>query len=295
MSILYWFESIRTPILDTFFSAITFLGHELIPIALICILYWCADKRLAYKIGFSFFLSGLMTQCLKITFRVERPWIKDPDFKPVENAVDEATSYSFPSGHTQAATSVYGSLALFFKNNWLRALCVLAFVLVGISRMYLGVHTLADVGVSMTLTFGITLLIFKFTDHFYDNRKADIWVCIIMVCASLFTLIYAVILENKGIISLDAASDCVKSGGAGLAFAIGYFIERRYINFDTKAPLWLQIVKAAAGLGIALGLKSGLKAVLGETLLADGIRYFVLVATIIIIYPIIIKKLSRQN
>ena len=94
MNILYWFESIRTPILDSFFSAVTFLGHELIPIALICILYWCADKRLAYKIGFSFFLSGLLTQCLKITFRVERPWIKDPDFKPVGNAVDEATSYS---------------------------------------------------------------------------------------------------------------------------------------------------------------------------------------------------------
>ncbi len=295
MDVLYWFESIRTPVLDGFFSAVTFLGHELIPIALICILYWCADKRLAYKIGFSFFLSGLMTQCLKITFRVERPWIKDPDFKPVGNAIDEATSYSFPSGHTQAATSVYGSLALFFKKNLLRILCVLAFVTVGISRMYLGVHTLADVGVSMALTFIITLLVFRFTDKFYDNRKSDIWVCIIMVCASLFTLIYAVTLESKGIISLDAASDCVKSGGAGLAFAIGYLIERRYLNFDTKAPLWMQIIKVAAGLGIALGLKSGLKLILGETLAADGVRYFVLVAIIIVIYPLVIKKLSRQS
>ncbi len=295
MQLLYWFESIRTPILDSFFSAVTFLGHELIPIALICILYWCADKRLAYKIGFSFFLSGLMTQCLKVTFRVDRPWIKDPNFKPVGNAIDEATSYSFPSGHTQAATSVYGSLALCFKKNWLRVLCVLAFVLVGISRMYLGVHTLADVGVSMLLTFGITLLVFRFTDKFYDNRRADIWVCIIMLAVSLFTLIYAVILEGKGIISLDAASDCVKSGGAGLAFAIGYFIERRYINFDTKAPLWLQVIKVAAGLGIALGLKSGLKLIIGETLAADGVRYFVLVAVIIIIYPFIIKKLSRHS
>ncbi|MBR4881632.1 MAG: phosphatase PAP2 family protein [Clostridia bacterium] len=295
MNVLYWFESIRNPVLDGFFSAVTFLGHELIPIALICILYWCANKRLAYKIGFSFFLSGLLTQCLKITFRVDRPWIKDPSFKPVGNAVDEATSYSFPSGHTQAATSVYGSLSLSFKKNWLRVLCILAFVIVGISRMYLGVHTLADVGVSMALTFVITLLVFRFTDSFYDNRKADIWVSLTMVAVSLFTLIYAVILNSKGIIPHEAASDCVKSGSAGLAFAIGYFIERRYINFDTKAPFWLQIVKVAAGLGFALGLKSGLKAILGETLVADGIRYFVLVAVIIVIYPIIIKKLSRSS
>ncbi len=295
MNILYWFESIRTPVLDGFFSAATFLGHELIPIALICILYWCADKRLAYKIGFSFFLSGLMTQCLKITFRVNRPWVKDPDFKPVGNAIDEATSYSFPSGHTQAATSVYGSLALFFKRNLLRVLCILAFIIVGISRMYLGVHTLADVGVSMALTFVITLLVFSFTDKFYDNRKADIWVLIVMLAVSLFTLIYAVILEGKGIISLDAASDCVKSGGAGLAFAIGYFVERRYINFDTKASLPMQIVKVAVGLGAALGLKSGLKPLLGESLASDAVRYFVLVAVIIIIYPMIIKKLSRHS
>ncbi len=296
MNVLYWFESIRNPLLDGFFSAVTFLGHELIPIALICVLYWCADKRLAYKIGFSFFLSGLMTQCLKITFRVERPWIKDPDFKPVGNAIDEATSYSFPSGHTQAATSVYGSLALFFKRNWLRVLCILAFVTVGISRMYLGVHTPADVGVSMVLTFVITLLVFRFTDSFYDNRKADIWVLLVMLAVSLFTLAYAAVLESKGIISHDAASDCVKSGGAGLAFAIGYFVERRYIDFDTKAKsVWIQIVKVAAGLGLALGLKSGLKLILGETLLADCVRYFVLVAVIIVIYPLIIKKLSRQS
>ena len=295
MNILYWFESIRTPILDSFFSAVTFLGHELIPIALICILYWCADKRLAYKIGFSFFLSGLLTQCLKVTFRVDRPWIKDPDFKPVGNAVDEATSYSFPSGHTQSATSVYGSLALFCKKHWLKVICILAFVIVGISRMYLGVHTLAAVLVAMALTFGVTALVFGFTDKFYDNRKADIWVCIVMLAVSISTLIYAVVLHSKGIISLDSASDCVKSGGAGLAFAIGYIIERRYINFDTKAPLWLQIIKVALGLGIALGLKSGLKLILGDSLVADGIRYFVLVAVIIVIFPIIIKKLSRQS
>ena len=149
MSVLYWFEGIRNPIFDTFFSWVTYLGHELIPIAIICILYWCCNKKLAYKIGFSFFSSGLTTQTLKITFRVDRPWVIDPNFKPVGNAVDEATSYSFPSGHTQAATSVYSSLALAVKRNWLKILFIGAFIIVGISRIYLGVHTLKDVAAAM--------------------------------------------------------------------------------------------------------------------------------------------------
>lgn len=297
MEVLYWFKAIRdmegTGLLTHFFSFVTYLGHELIPIALICILYWCANKRLAYKIGFSFFLSGLLTQCLKITFRVERPWIKDPNFTPVESAVNEATSYSFPSGHTQAATSVYSSLALSFKRNWLRIICVAIFIVVGISRMYLGVHTFYDVAASMILTLIITLFVFSFTDKVFDNRKCDIWISAIMIIFSAFTVIYAVTLESRSVISLDAASDCVKSGSAGLAFAIGYFVERRYINFDTKAPLWLQIIKVAVGLGVALALKSGLKLILGESLLGDAIRYFVLVGFIVIVYPLLFKLIKK--
>ncbi len=295
MSILYWFESIRNPVLDVFFSSVTFLGHELIPIALICILYWCIDKKLAYKIGFSFFASGLTTQSLKITFRVERPWVIDPSFEPVGNAVDEATSYSFPSGHTQAATSVYSSLALTVKRNWLKILCILAFIIVGISRMYLGVHTLKDVAVSMAVTLLLTIIVFKLMDKIYDNRKYDIPVLAVLLFLSASVIAYASILYSNGTIPHEAASDCIKSGGAGLAFALGYFIEVRYIKFKTKCPLLLQIIKVTVGLLIALALKSGLKIILGESLLADGVRYFVLVAFIVILYPLIFKTIGQRS
>ena len=291
MNILYWFKSIRTPILDDFFSTVTYLGHELIPIALICILYWCINKSLAYKIGFSFFASGLTTQALKITFRIDRPWILDPEFKPVGDAIDEATSYSFPSGHTQSATSVYGSLAMGIKKNWVRIICVIAFVVVGISRMYLGVHTLKDVAVAMVLTLVITYLVFRFVDP--EDRKMDIWISVVMLFVSAAVIIYALCLSDK--ITADSVEDCVKSGAAGLAFAIGYFIERRYIDFDVKAPLWGQIIKTAVGLGIALGLKSALKFIVGDTVIGDGIRYFVLVMFIIVVYPLIIKTISKRK
>ena len=59
MSFLVLLESIRTPVLTAIMSAITWLGHELLPIAIICIFYWCINKKLAYKAGFSFFFSGL--------------------------------------------------------------------------------------------------------------------------------------------------------------------------------------------------------------------------------------------
>jgi len=296
MEILYWFESIRNPLLDAFFSSVTWLGHELIPIALICILYWCVNKSTAYKIGFSFFVSGLATQALKVTFRISRPWKLDPDFKPVENAVNEATSYSFPSGHTQSATSVYSSLALCIKKFWLRIILVIAFLLVGISRMYLGVHTLNDVLTALVLSLIVTLIVFRIFDKIGDNKKFDIYISLVFFILSAALIIYSFLLSSKGIISADSLEDCVKSGGAGIAFSIGYYIERKYINFDVRTKAFrLQIVKVVLGLGVALGLKSGLKLLIGDSALANGIRYFILVFFIVVIYPLIIKAFSNTN
>ena len=73
------------------------------------------------------------------------------------------------------------------------------------------------------------------------------------------------------------AEDCCKAAGAGLGFSVGWYIERRFINFDTRAALPAQILKVLIGLAVAITLQNGLKLVLGTTLPAHCIRYFILV------------------
>ncbi len=284
-------------------SAVTWLGHELLPIAVICIFYWCVNKKLAYKAGFSFFFSGLTVQTLKITFRIDRPWILDPNFKPVESAVEEATGYSFPSGHTQAATSLFATLALHFKKWYVKLVCVLFFLLVGFSRMYLGVHTPLDVLVSMGVTLLFSVLVFVIIDKIYDTKKYDAVLSIIMVLISIAVMTYSATLMANGTIEYKYASDCCKSGGAGLAFAIGYWIERKYINFDTKSKnIGVQILKFAVGIAVALAAKSALKPLFAlfltdgiPALIGDTLRYFVLVFWIIAAYPAIFKKIAVRK
>ena len=106
MTFLWLLEGIRTPFFDKLMQLVTYFGQELIIIAVICTLYWCVDKRFAYLLGFTYFSAGLCVQALKITFRIPRPWILDPEFPPVESALEGATGYSFPSGHTQDRKSV---------------------------------------------------------------------------------------------------------------------------------------------------------------------------------------------
>ena len=132
MNLLWFLEGIRTPAGNDFFNSLPVLGRR--PFAFRTLLfYWCYDKKFARRIGLTYFSSGLVVQNLKIIFRIPRPWILDPDFHPVQSAIPHATGYSFPSGHTQGATSLFASLALGSKQRSTKFLFTASFLLVGFS------------------------------------------------------------------------------------------------------------------------------------------------------------------
>ena len=153
MEFLHFLSQFRTDGGDILFQLITYTAQELFVVGIICWLFWCSNKRLAYTLGFSYFTSGLLVQGLKITFRIPRPWILDSSFQPVASAVPGATGYSFPSGHTQSITALFGTAALHFRKHLHQILCFVVIFLVGFSRMYLGCHTPKDVIVSFSLSF----------------------------------------------------------------------------------------------------------------------------------------------
>ena len=148
MELLYALESIRTPFLDKLMGLITNLGGEAVFIVAAIVVFWCLSKSCGYYMMTVGFAGTIINQFLKLWFRIPRPWVKDPNFTIVESARAEATGYSFPSGHTQNAFAVFGSPARFFKNTALRIIFIFLIALTAFSRMYVGVHTPLDVGVS---------------------------------------------------------------------------------------------------------------------------------------------------
>ena len=164
MELLYWFESIRCPALDTIMSLITHLGEETFFMVAALFVFWCVDKRRGYYLLSIGFVGTLANQWLKILCRVPRPWVRDPDFTIVASARAEATGYSFPSGHTQSAVGWMGGVARFTKRWWVRALCIAAALAVAVSRMYLGVHTPADVGVSLVIALVLVFALYPLVE-----------------------------------------------------------------------------------------------------------------------------------
>ena len=296
MELLKLIADNRTPFFDTVIGLITRLGEETIGIVILCLFFWCISKKIAYVIGVSFFLSSLTIQGMKICFRIERPWVIDPTFEPVPGAIEYATGYSFPSGHTQNATALYGSLGACVKQKPLKAVLFFIPVLVAFSRMYLGVHTIQDVVVSLVITFLLIWISIKVFSSDIIDTKRELVISSFIILYSIVVIITAVTLYSNGTIEVRYIADCLKAAGAGIGFAVGMFIERVYIDFSVKTKsVVLQAVKVVIGIVGVLVFQEGLKLIIGTGLVVDMIRYFLMISWVTILFPLIIKRFFAVN
>lgn len=282
MQLLYVLEQLRTPAVTKALSALTYFGGVYGFMVLSIIIFWCIDKRCGYFMLSLGFLGTVINQFLKIIFRIPRPWVLDPSFEPVESAVADAGGFSFPSGHTQNVFATFGGVFAWTKKTWLKILCAVMIVLVAFSRMYLGVHTPLDVGVSVVI--GIVLLlvlypVFRDIDR-HPNRFYGFLAVLAVLLAAFLLYSYLwpfpdwMYAEEHVVNLIEARHNASILTGALAALTIAYTLDLRRTRFDTKAIWWAQILKVVIGLVVTLALIEGTKAVLGKSDLVTGLRYF---------------------
>ena len=293
MEFLYILEGLRTPLGDAFFSAITHLGEETLFIVFGLLLFWCVDKWQGYYLLATGLSGTVINQFLKLWFRIPRPWVKDPNFTIVESARAEATGYSFPSGHTQSSVGIFGALARWNKQRWLRVLCIVLCVLVPLSRMYLGVHTPADVGVSIVVALVLIFGIYPVIQKAIRQPRAMRMLLAVMVAGAAANVAFVSLYPFPVDVDLNnlthGMGNAYKMLGCMLGVWATYECDLRWTKFDTKAPLLGQVLKLVLGFGILLSIKSGgkapLQALFANDYLADGLRYLLMVVFAGCIWP----------
>lgn len=291
--------ALRGPVLTAIMRFFTLFGEETVAIVVLCAIYWCGSKYLAYGIGVAYFTTGNVVQGLKIIFRIPRPWDLDPAFVAVEaERLKVLHSYSFPSGHTQGAAALFGTLGFAIKERGAKIACFVLVGLVGLSRMFVGVHTPLDVGTSLLLCLAAAWVAARlFCGQATRGMDATVTAAVALLAAAL--LVLALGLAASGTISHAYAADSCKQAGAAIGFVLGAFLERAFIRFETATKkLWHQLPKYFTGLAGALLIKEAMRPVfglIGNDIAASTLRYFFMVFWVAAIYPLILKAFFARR
>ena len=305
MSFLYFLEGLRNPVCDFLFSLITLCGEETVFMAIGMIVFWCVNKYKGYYLLCVGFIGTVINQFLKILCRVPRPWVKDPNFTIVESAREAASGYSFPSGHTQTAVGLFGGIARMSKNTALRVGMIVLAALVALSRMYLGVHTPADVLVSLGIATLLVLAaypLFKKAERSPKAMYAILFTFLgVMIAYVCFVMLFPFPEEVYHVDAVHNLISARKNGFTLLGCAVGllatYTVDLKWTRFDTRAVWWAQILKVVGGLALVVAvkslLKSPLEALFVNEFVARSVRYFLMVIVGGVLWPMTFQFFAK--
>lgn len=168
LPISIWFQNLGDGLVLPM-KLITFLGNEEFYLFIMPAIYWCFDSSLGIQIGFLLLLSGSVNSLAKIIFQSPRPFWISPKIKGYLTP----SSFGFPSGHAQNASSLWGYAGMKINKPGVRLTFLAVIVLIGISRLVLGVHFLHDVLAGWLIGALILFLYLRGSDRFLPWFKTQ--------------------------------------------------------------------------------------------------------------------------
>ena len=301
MELLRALAELRTPFWDAVMGMLTYLGDETVFMAAGLIVIWCIDKKWGFRLFYMGLLGTALNQLLKAIFLLPRPWVQDPSFSIVEAAREGATGYSFPSGHTQSAVMLFGGIAMWCKKRWVTVIAAAVILITAFSRMYLGVHTPLDVGVSLGA--GILMLVLMhYAFRYADSGRRAVYVlggAGMLFAAAVILYLFLAPITSANVAEFDAhGRESVWSlVGAMLGLLCIWWIDDRYLQFPVKAVWWAQAIKCLGGLALLMAvrvvLKAPLNALFAGDAAANGLRYLIMTLVGGAVWPMTFRFFSR--
>lgn len=250
------------------------------------------------------FMGTILNQVLKLVCAVPRPWVLDPNFTILEKAREAASGYSFPSGHTTTAVGTFGAIAATARHRWARITCIVLAVFVGVSRMYVGVHTPYDV-VAGALCAIVLVLALRPVVMDKGDKAIKILLAVLLAMATgylLFVGLYPFSADIDQHNLTSATKNAYTMIGCLVGVSLVYLAEKKWVNFSTDGKWWVQLIKVILGLAAVLAVKEGLKLPLnwlfGNELIARAARYFLVVLVAGFLWPMTFQfwnKLARTR
>lgn len=269
-------------------------------------IYWCVDKHAGCTIIMGYGATAFVNQTIKNIACVYRPWILDNRLHVDPVAAGSATGYSFPSGHTSSATSVFGGISIWQrKKKWVVVLMTICIFLVAFSRNWLGAHTMKDVVVAILIA-AVVLSICSLIKYWLAvHPEKDTIVCFGGIALAIVVLVimtlkpYPMDYDTSGNLLVDPAKmipDCYTACGVLIGALLGMWLERHFLKFEISQIKTINIVTFIIG-GLLVGLIylsfSKIFAFLGQNW-CHFIKYFTIFIVILYLYPLLFTYVRRR-
>ena len=310
MDYLYSLQVIREncPSFINYFFILVSEGMVRGGIIIAAFLYWCYDKNRGRRIIVTYSTAYFINQIVKNIACVPRPWYRDSRLHVEPLALEHATGYSFPSGHTVSAASSFGAIGITYRKNKLVLFLMNALVLlVAFSRNWLGCHTIQDVLIAILIG-SIVICIVNFIDYKLADNRDSRSSRLLLLSGILFTLsatIFMILKNYPPYVDLNGnevetvysvLTDSFTCCGVQLGVLLGILLEERFLKFEVVETTKNRILVAFIGAACVGALYVGLSLVLrctGEHI-SHLVKYFIIFLFITFIYPLIFSKILKK-
>ncbi len=268
-----------------FFKLITEFGSEVFYIGLILIAYWTFNKREAIVVTFVLLFAVASNYLLKTAIANPRPdqtyWYEGM----------EANNYSTPSGHAQLSGTLYSWFTVRVKTWWALLISAVLIFLIGVSRVYLGVHYLGDVLIGWSVGIATALVLYYLQEPIettLSKFNEEYLYCALFIAGLALTAIMTYLTplppnDNFGAI-----------GGLIMGMAIGLPLEKRFVDFDVtprNGQRWRLVIRALLGVILVILLLFGLALVMPSVnVWLRTLRYLIVVVVGVFVWPLLFTK-----
>lgn len=289
VSLIEWIQSWLGPVGTAISSAISTLGEDLVCVAVLGFLYWCWNKEFGKYVGMNILVGLTLNPMIKNIFLRRRPYFDSEGIqclKPIDSSASiydlSVQGYSFPSGHSTDAVTLYTSIGIYTKKKWWIILGILLPLLVGISRVCLGVHYPTDVLCGWLLGVLVIFLIPVLKEKI-KNRWLFYGLLVVMMAPGWFYC---------------RSNDYYTTFGLLIGFFIAAEFEERFVKFENTRNVLRWVLRLVMGIGLYFGVNELLKLPFSSDFLHSGtmpayavrsLRYCVVAFVIIGVYPMLFR------
>ena len=267
-------------------KAVTFVGGETVTLLVLLIMLFCYKKEAGKRCGFTMVAASMWYPMIKnIVMRV-RPYMAHPD-RIEALSVAEADAdpmdilqqgYSFPSGHSATAVSMYGSIAREIRKKWMWWVAVIVPLLIGLSRFAVGVHYPTDVLAGWAV--GLAAVAFS---ALLEKKVKTEWIRYLILLA----------LTVPGIFWCTSR-DYFTALGLLIGMVTVFPYEKKYVGFQDTRNIWAMILRVLGAFAVYAVLNTVLKkpfdaewlnsGTLGANLVRTA-RYAIILFVLVGVYP----------